>query len=166
LLAAIVRTQGGPNYPLLGWPEKFQGLVGACRGECSLGLTQMDVGNALRLQEVGLMADLGGKRQTTYLLATNPELNLRYMATMLAYADRLLVEYWNEYQEGPIPAQVRLEMMAALQNGSLTTVESQIAALRSGEKSFDDFRTDLQRDVNIPKVIPWIGWSEGVLFGD
>jgi hypothetical protein len=76
LLAAIVRTQGGPNYPLLGWPEEVQGLFGACRGKCSLGITQMDVGNALRLEELGLMPCRGGELGTSYSLATDPELNL------------------------------------------------------------------------------------------
>ena len=88
------------------------------------------------------------------------------MATMLAYADRLLVEYWEQYGEGPLPGGVRLELMAMLQNGQISNVEGQIDAMRRGEMTFDQFRERLRGDANIPKVIPWISWSEQILFGD
>ena len=165
LLAAIVRTQGGPNYPLLGWPEGIQWRVGACRGECSLGIAQMDVGNAMRLEELGLMPSQGGKAQTTRLLASDPGANLAYMATMLAYGDQLLVDFWREQGMGTPPDRIRLEVMAMLQNGSIGGWENTLAGFKSEGDFWKFYRDTLSKNVNIPKVLPWIEWSQNVLDG-
>jgi len=163
LLAAIVRTQGGPNAPLLGWPERLQSVYGLCSGTCSLGITQMDVGNAMYLQQLGLMPALGDEAQTAQLLISNPEANLRYMATMLAYGDQLLVNFWQANNMGMPPDQVRLELMAMLQNGSIASWERTVMGFSSWGDWSRFYKEMLSLDPNIPKVLPWQEWAQGIL---
>ncbi|MBN2007512.1 MAG: RHS repeat-associated core domain-containing protein, partial [Anaerolineae bacterium] len=163
LLATIVRTQGGPNAPLLGWPERLQSGYGLCSGTCSLGITQMDVGNAMYLQQLGLMPALGDEAQTAQLLISNPEANLRYMATMLAYGDQLLVNFWQANNMGMPSDQVRLELMAMLQNGSIASWERTVMGFSSWGDWSRFYKEMLSLDPNIPKVLPWQEWAQGIL---
>jgi hypothetical protein len=122
----------------------------------------MDVDNALRLEELGLMPAQGGQAQTEHLLVSDSKANLTYMATMLAYADQLLLDFWAEHGMGTPPDQLRLELMARLQNGRIRSLERTLASLES-EADFEEFREVILEDKNIPKILPWIEWGKSEL---
>jgi hypothetical protein len=75
---------------------------------------------------------------------------------MLAYGDQLLVDFWHAQGMGTPSDEIRLEVMAMLQNSSISGWESQLAGLKSKEDWERYYETSLSQNVNIPKVIPWI----------
>jgi len=161
LLAAIVRTQGGPNYPLLGLGEQAQIQLQACRGCCSVGIAQVDACTALRLQDLDLVPERSTEMEVALLLATDPAMNLAYMVAMLEYCDQRLVDYYRQNGLGVPPDEFRLQLMEVIQNSQVAWFENLLKNSHDPDGFEEMLRRELERNPSAGKVLPWIEWSGG-----